>query len=909
MALSLDKFRDVDLVIDKANDNFIQRQFVSQADYKGRTLTVQVTNNGEIGEIPGLFLNLRWQNQVSGLTDLTAFVLIDKENSVFRIEYPEHMMTPGKVVASIQLIHDGKTLHMKQFELTVQKLAGEAVGIVGKAEYSALVAVLSDANKFRTDIATLDVIKADKTEVENRISSIGSGVPKRTFKNLTELKTEYPNGANAVMLVLEPDEKTGYIYSWNGKIWEKGVLYQASGFADKTVTPQKLSDSAPAGFNLINPFDVEVGYINGATGEFVSGGTSDGGLNRACQEYIPVIGGEYYTRNSYMNVVFYNSSKQVLTGQTSIGDRAVIQAPVSASYVRVSYKSSDEKIAQFAKGATFLNAEPYFYTQNHLETTRPEISQLLKWRLGVIGSDGRESYMETRICIGGIRLKKGSEIGVVDAQIGVFFYDYTTGEYLNRYYGFGDKLNTIQLDGDYIIRLNLAYLDNSQITNISELSSKLTIKEWHERELEIKSDITSVQTNVDLNARPLNSLVWMYGSIDGNWGSESDVKTRIKSQMSIIEKGTKIRLTSDDIKLQIIRYKLIDKSFETGVVIFTKPKTEWECDEDAYYRVVIAYKNDSIITDIETLRKKVEFVDSAKNEVEKITPITEEIGTYYFSQKMTEFLAHYSSCLCLVKDELWFFMVSDDSGTNRAGVYRYTFDLENKSLTYVGRFLHNWGHVNSVGYSPETDTLVTSSFVGQNTAEVNKEYKIYLFENASQVENDAFIQKTDALAIDVKSENWGWRQNVTFGEGNGGRGNILYYCTDDQTKIRKLLLGQGSNDFGKGQFRSGKTGNQFNGSFKVLSEFIDENKSFEVNQGTSYYAGYLYIALGNDGIWYQITRLNLDGTITKKEIRDVQYGDDGELVGGHAAGIWRINGYTFYLLQIGLENTLFVYQN
>lgn len=162
MALSLDKFRDVDLVIDKANDNFIQRQFVSQADYKGRTLTVQVTNNGEIGEIPGLFLNLRWQNQVSGLTDLTAFVLIDKENNVFRIEYPKHMMTPGKVIASIQLIHDGKTLHMKQFELTVQKLAGEAVGIVEKAEYSALVAVLSDANKFRTDIDVLGVNKVDK---------------------------------------------------------------------------------------------------------------------------------------------------------------------------------------------------------------------------------------------------------------------------------------------------------------------------------------------------------------------------------------------------------------------------------------------------------------------------------------------------------------------------------------------------------------------------------------------------------------------------------------------------------------------------------------------------------------------------------------------------------------------------
>lgn len=744
--------------------------------------------------------------------------------------------------------------------------------------------------------------------LETQIKAVNGG-PKETFTSEAALKAKYPNGSDSVMLVTDDDGANGYLYSWTGTAWKKGTLYQAQGIADNTVAPQKLSDSTVSGFNLINLFEVKTGYIDGGSGSFVEGQTSAGGLNRACLEYIPVIGGEYYTRNSYMNVVFYNASKQILTGQTSIGERAVIQAPASARYARVSYKSDDEEIAQFAKGSTFLNAEPYFYTQTHLETNRPETSQLLKWRLGVIGSDGKESYMDSRICIGGIRLKKGSELSVTDAQIGVFFYEYTTGEYLNRYYGFDDKINTIQLDGDYIIRLNLAYLDNRQITNISELSSTLTIKEWHERELEIKGDVSNVQNNVDLNARPLNSLVWQYGTIDGNWGEESDVKTRIKSQMSIVEKGTKIRLTDDDTKLQIIRYKLDDKSFDAGVVIFTNPKTEWECDEDAYYRIVIAYKNDQTIADIESLRKKVEFIASTKNELEKITPITEEIGTYYFSQKMTEFLAHYSSCLCVVGDEIWFFMVSNDAGTEKAGVYRYKFDLENKSLSYAGKFLHNWGHVNSVGYSQETDTLATSSFVGSGTAQEDKEYKIYLFENASQIENDVFISKTNALTIDVESEDWGWRQNVTFGEGNGGRGNILYYCTDDQTKIRKLLLGQGANNLGKGQFQSGRTDSQFNGSFKVLSEFVDQNKVLEVNQGTSYYGGYLYIALGNDGIWYQITRLNQDGTVTKKEIRDIQYGDDGGVVGGHAAGIWRIKGYTLFLLQLGLENTLFVYQN
>lgn len=236
--LNLDQFRDVDLVIDKANDNFIQRQFVSQGDYKGRTLTVKVTDNGVIGEIPGIVLNLRWQNQTSGLTDLSAFTLIDKKNSVFRIEYPQHMMTPGKVVANIQVIQNGQVTHLKTFEMTVQALAGEMTGIVSQAEYGALVAVLAEANKFRTDIETLEMEKADKIEVDrlqdtkanqsfvdSQFAAIVSGTPKGTYATLADLTAAYPAGTSGVFLVLS----NGHWYYWNetSKTWLDGGIYQA----------------------------------------------------------------------------------------------------------------------------------------------------------------------------------------------------------------------------------------------------------------------------------------------------------------------------------------------------------------------------------------------------------------------------------------------------------------------------------------------------------------------------------------------------------------------------------------------------------------------------------------------------------------------------------------------------------
>lgn len=173
MNLELDQFRDVDLVIDYANYTFIEKQFVSQGDYKGRTLTVLVTNKGVVGEVPGLMLNLNWHNEASGLTDLSAFSILDKANSIYRIEYPQHMMTPGRVIASIQVIQNGKVTNLKQFELTVQKLAGQAVGIVDKAEYSALVAVLADSNKFRTDIEAVgNEVNKTKSVLQTQIDTL-----------------------------------------------------------------------------------------------------------------------------------------------------------------------------------------------------------------------------------------------------------------------------------------------------------------------------------------------------------------------------------------------------------------------------------------------------------------------------------------------------------------------------------------------------------------------------------------------------------------------------------------------------------------------------------------------------------------------------------------------------------------
>lgn len=281
MDLELDQFRDVDLVIDRANDSFIQRQFVSQGDYKGRSLTVQVTNNGSVGEVAGLTLNLKWHNEASGLTDLSAFTILDKTNSIFRIEYPEHMMTPGKVIASIQVIQNGKVTNLKQFELTVQKLAGQAVGIVEKAEFSALVAVLADSNKFRTDIDALEADKADKIDLaqtNENIENLDSTKADKTAlaqtnaNMATNLATKVDKEGNeqVTLRMLSQEVKTAMTGGSVAVIGPNGV--NTSNIVDGAVTDKKVS--APILKAMLIPHIIPPNYdtttktlsFNGVTG-------------------------------------------------------------------------------------------------------------------------------------------------------------------------------------------------------------------------------------------------------------------------------------------------------------------------------------------------------------------------------------------------------------------------------------------------------------------------------------------------------------------------------------------------------------------------------------------------------------------------------------------------------------------
>jgi hypothetical protein len=236
--------------------------------------------------------------------------------------------------------------------------------------------------------------------------------------------------------------------------------------------------------------------------------------------------------------------------------------------------------------------------------------------------------------------------------------------------------------------------------------------------------------------------------------------------------------------------------------------------------------------------------------------------------------ATYVSDHTFVGEELWIFNASDDVHTDYANVNRYAVDVENKVATFVGSFKHNWGHVNTIDYCGETDTLIC----GNGSSSYLLTGQIYILSYASTFKD---VNKVDlnshAIIIDVADQNWGAKLNVLWGESNNNKFNICYAITDDNKNIRKIMLGQGNNQLERGTFIDSKIGLEFNGTYKVLATY-SQKSGIDVNQGSVYYNGFLYTAIGHSGIWVVKNRLNEDGKITSEQLKDYMYNETGTLL-------------------------------
>lgn len=243
--INYNQFISVDLVIDHIDDGLFSvnqpSSYASEGDLNGRTANIQITERGKVGAISGLSINAVWTNFATGVTDITALELIDKNTSVYRFTYPNHMMTAGKVEVKFQLIYNGKVSLTRTFIITVLPIKGNFTALIESQQFSALTQALNHVNQYDTEIAkkadeaivngqisALQQSKADKTFVDAQFASIVSGSPKGTFATLAALQAAYPSGTEGVFLVLE----NGHWYYYASG-WKDGGVYQSTQLDDQ----------------------------------------------------------------------------------------------------------------------------------------------------------------------------------------------------------------------------------------------------------------------------------------------------------------------------------------------------------------------------------------------------------------------------------------------------------------------------------------------------------------------------------------------------------------------------------------------------------------------------------------------------------------------------------------------------
>lgn len=569
----------MDLVIDKANDNFIQRQFVSQGDYKGRTMTVQVTDNGIIGKVPGLMLNLRWWNQASGVADLSAFECIDVENSLFRIEYPVHMMTPGKVVANIQVIQNGQVTHLKPFEMTVQTLAGEMSGIVSQAEYGALVAVLADANKFRTDISVLNNEKANKTdlmeidrnlsdlesekanketlnsminELNSRINNIPKGNPSGTFATLAALKAKYPSG-NGNIYVVSADNKW---YYWNGSDWIAGGPYQPTEVPDEGIGLTKL-DSGVSKYGNGTSLSWIFGTINTTTGQiFPASALGPTEYQRMYSQLESFGKGTKFTNldktNFGIGIAVYSVDKTYIGYYVLDTDDYVL---AQDSYVAIFIARKDGTVfdgsyfSQYASKIAFKISDYVDVKQknkNVVDNITAIFGETLDWVVGDIDDTGNLTQDKNRLTSQLFPVTKGTRIKIKNKttmKMSWALFDKDTQAFISKR-GYVNPYYDFLADDNYLVRLSIQDTTvgaTRYITNLIETDVEIKLSVQDAQNLE---NYLAINKSSDASTTFLDtSLETFFGTVNANTGEVFEGgNTRLRTKKIFIPKNTTISL-------------------------------------------------------------------------------------------------------------------------------------------------------------------------------------------------------------------------------------------------------------------------------------------------------------------------------------------------------------------------------
>ena len=186
----LKEFRSIDVCWDKATRRIYEEIRSSSSDEKGRKLTVQIVNDGQIQDLTNVALNLYWETQDGENKGLDPFEPLDAENGVYELYFRTGMLKhAGKLNAHLHLVDTTGAITSEPFTIVV--FSGVDVdAMASDDELSALNQALITVSQYDARIAAntqaFNDAVANITVDSEVITARSSGVKGKTFSVLDE---------------------------------------------------------------------------------------------------------------------------------------------------------------------------------------------------------------------------------------------------------------------------------------------------------------------------------------------------------------------------------------------------------------------------------------------------------------------------------------------------------------------------------------------------------------------------------------------------------------------------------------------------------------------------------------------------------------------------------------------------
>lgn len=230
--------------------------------------------------------------------------------------------------------------------------------------------------------------------------------------------------------------------------------------------------------------------------------------------------------------------------------------------------------------------------------------------------------------------------------------------------------------------------------------------------------------------------------------------------------------------------------------------------------------------------------NTAKKVIEAVTNLPDG---YYVGKNISPSAV---SDLCIINNLLYIFhyVGHNESST----VERFTILSDGTLGDELTGIPSNIGHTNVADYCAQNDTLISLKY--PTTAEETS-IDLLLFPHASQL-NEFDTEAASCIKINLNNINGLHLEgiNALWGDSNCRNYNIIYFLSRDTSAqkryITRVLLGKGTTQLSEGTLITGKSADEFNGTFEILKTFERSYSTVgsivEGTNGACWYKGAIY---------------------------------------------------------------------